>query len=366
MSASTRSIAPGRRPLDAVEHDGGGVGALGAPHEVRPRALGPRLELLGRRGPERVARRPSGTGRPSSRCWRPTLPIVVVLPTPLTPTKSQTLVVPCVEAQRAVEAGQTGLELVPSAPRPSLSGSLMPSSSAVARSSSSSAVGSSTPTSARMSASSSSSQVSVVDAPGADAGEVAGQQAPGLAQPVPEGGLDQRRPALEQLLRPRAARAARSRPAGGRPRPRRASPRRPRLGRRCLGRRRGRERWSAAGSGWPGPARSDRRHGPGPVAAGHGDAAAHQPHGDHHQDEDDDQLHRRVSLSGARPLARAPRRRRTVAAAARRATSAGRWPTATRDAPLPRGSDGPSAGQVGDRWPGRRARSPAAQRASWR
>ena len=50
--------ARGRGPLDGVEDDRARVAALGAADEVGARPLGPQLELLGGRGPERVARRP--------------------------------------------------------------------------------------------------------------------------------------------------------------------------------------------------------------------------------------------------------------------------------------------------------------------
>jgi hypothetical protein len=42
--------------LDGVEDDGAGVAALGAAHEVGTGTTRPGLELLGGRGPERVAR----------------------------------------------------------------------------------------------------------------------------------------------------------------------------------------------------------------------------------------------------------------------------------------------------------------------
>ena len=78
-----------RRPLDGVEHDGARVAALVAPHELDVGPLGPRGELLGGGGAERVAGRQQHRA-PVATCWLATLPIVVVLPTPLTPTNSHT------------------------------------------------------------------------------------------------------------------------------------------------------------------------------------------------------------------------------------------------------------------------------------
>jgi hypothetical protein len=61
------------------------VAAALAADEVRARALGPDLELLLGRGAERV-RRADDDRAPCSRELRASLPIVVVLPVPLTPT----------------------------------------------------------------------------------------------------------------------------------------------------------------------------------------------------------------------------------------------------------------------------------------
>ena len=44
-----------RSPLDGVEHDGTGVTALAAADKLDPGTLGPRRQLLGGRGAERVA-----------------------------------------------------------------------------------------------------------------------------------------------------------------------------------------------------------------------------------------------------------------------------------------------------------------------
>ena len=57
MSASTRSVPRGGGALHGVEDDRARVAALGAPHEVGAGPLGPRLELLGGGGAERVPRR---------------------------------------------------------------------------------------------------------------------------------------------------------------------------------------------------------------------------------------------------------------------------------------------------------------------
>ena len=49
-------VAAGGGPLHGVEHNGGGIAALAAAHDVGPRTVGPRAELLGGRGPEGVGR----------------------------------------------------------------------------------------------------------------------------------------------------------------------------------------------------------------------------------------------------------------------------------------------------------------------
>ena len=79
------------RGVDRVEGDGGGVGALRRADEVRAGALAPRSRAARRprRGTCRRRRRaPSGRARTSR--WA-SLPIVVVLPVPLTPTTRTTL-----------------------------------------------------------------------------------------------------------------------------------------------------------------------------------------------------------------------------------------------------------------------------------
>ena len=72
---------------DGVEGDRAGVGALGALDDVDARALAPALELLDRGGAERVggADHDGLAERVACRC-QASLPIVVVLPVPLTPT----------------------------------------------------------------------------------------------------------------------------------------------------------------------------------------------------------------------------------------------------------------------------------------
>ena len=82
-------VAPGVGPLHGVEDHGTGIAPLGAAHDLDAGALRPLVELLGGGGPEGVARGQS-TERPAAFWRRATLPMVVVFPTPFTPTKSHT------------------------------------------------------------------------------------------------------------------------------------------------------------------------------------------------------------------------------------------------------------------------------------
>ena len=75
---------------DAVEDDRARVAALAAPHELGAGPLGPRRRAARRPRPGTCRRRPSAPGGRRPSAGAPTLPIVVVLPTPLTPTNSQT------------------------------------------------------------------------------------------------------------------------------------------------------------------------------------------------------------------------------------------------------------------------------------
>ena len=75
---------------DRVERDRGGVAAALGADEVRVRALRPDLELLLGGGAKGVGRG-DRTLRPCSSSFAASLPIVVVLPVPLTPTTRITL-----------------------------------------------------------------------------------------------------------------------------------------------------------------------------------------------------------------------------------------------------------------------------------
>jgi hypothetical protein len=87
VSASTRS-APGRPPLDGVEDDRARVAALGTPHDSAP-ARSAQVSSCSAAAARKVSPAAITTVRPSA-AWRlPSLPMVVVLPTPLTPTNSQ-------------------------------------------------------------------------------------------------------------------------------------------------------------------------------------------------------------------------------------------------------------------------------------
>ena len=111
MSASTRSTSRAPRALHGVEDHRARVAALAAAHEVGADPFGPQLELLGGCGAERVA---GGhhDGVALGECpLRPTLPMVVVLPTPLTPTNSHTFGCAGLEVECPV-AGEPLLDLV--------------------------------------------------------------------------------------------------------------------------------------------------------------------------------------------------------------------------------------------------------------
>ena len=187
------------------------------------------------------------------------------------------------------------------------------------RRSSSSVVDSSTPTSARMSASSSCSHVSSSMPRERIGAEVAGEEAPRLAQPVAEGGLDQRW-RFEQLLQLRVEVERLDRPRGATSSSVGASTAGGVLRRHLAG------AWSAPARWRVRPVRPG--HGSRSIAAGQGHGAGRQPDDDQHEEDDDDhELHRRVSLGGpGRPGGRRPRRRapRRPGAAPRRARPARR------------------------------------------
>ena len=77
------------RRAHAVEHDRRRIGAFGAAHDLAAAALGPNRELLGRRGAKRVGRDEQHAFA-FARKRVASLPIVVVLPLPLTPTTRMT------------------------------------------------------------------------------------------------------------------------------------------------------------------------------------------------------------------------------------------------------------------------------------
>ncbi len=104
------------------------------------------------------------TRRPACTCWSATLPMVVVLPTPLTPTNSHTLGDPASPGTNCRPRSAPSSRAVISARRASskASGSVISFDATRARRPPSSSSVTRTPTSARSSASSSSSQVSAV------------------------------------------------------------------------------------------------------------------------------------------------------------------------------------------------------------
>ena len=106
--------------LDRVERDRRRVGALllGADRGY-PDPRAPRLELVRGGGAERV-RRPEDTSRSSETRTRASLPTVVVLPVPLTPTTRMTAGRPSMPRRgdpavhlRVDEVEQVGLEPAP-------------------------------------------------------------------------------------------------------------------------------------------------------------------------------------------------------------------------------------------------------------
>ena len=205
VSASTTSWPRDAARCDGVEHHRARVAALGPPHDVGVGPGGPQRQLLPGRGPEGVAGGQQDLGpRPGIRLA--TLPTVVVLPTPLTPTNSQTSTgadrrrrrrpavgpvgrrpEPCRARQRASAdvsmATRSALSASTSASGPAISPALTRVRSRRAgrrwrrrRRRPGSAPPRDRPRSRRRSS------------PGADRSQVAGQQAPGLAQPAPVGG----------------------------------------------------------------------------------------------------------------------------------------------------------------------------------
>ena len=90
VSASTRSM-----PRDVARSTASKTTALGSPPSL-PRtssasARSAHVASCSAAAARNVSPAASSTRRPSPRCWLATLPIVVVLPTPLTPTNSHTL-----------------------------------------------------------------------------------------------------------------------------------------------------------------------------------------------------------------------------------------------------------------------------------
>ena len=89
------------RRLHGVERDRTGIGAAVLAHELRSRALAPDLELFARGGAERVGGREAHL-QPSETSRFASLPIVVVLPAPFTPTTMTTPGAPLRQVQRLV------------------------------------------------------------------------------------------------------------------------------------------------------------------------------------------------------------------------------------------------------------------------
>ncbi len=79
----------GLRGLHGVERDGGGIGACGLRNHRHVVALTPNLQLLNR-GARNVSPAASITFMSAALMMRASLPMVVVLPAPLTPTTSTT------------------------------------------------------------------------------------------------------------------------------------------------------------------------------------------------------------------------------------------------------------------------------------
>ena len=109
MSTNTRSAPLARAAAAGVEHHGGGVGALLVPDDVRPGPLGPDLELLRPRRRGKVSPAHSSTFFPSRTKRAAILPMVVVLPTPFTPTMRDDAGLG-IQAQRPVPHLQAGGE----------------------------------------------------------------------------------------------------------------------------------------------------------------------------------------------------------------------------------------------------------------
>ncbi len=72
--------------LHGVERDGGWVGVLRAGDDAGADAVAPGLQLVWLAAARKVSAAPSTTLRPSATSTRASLPVVVVLPVPLTPT----------------------------------------------------------------------------------------------------------------------------------------------------------------------------------------------------------------------------------------------------------------------------------------
>ena len=87
--STTSSLALGALP-DGVERDAGRVAALGTADGRRPDPLAPGLQLVGGGGAEGVGRAEQRRSGPSATSTRASLPTVVVLPVPLTPTTRTT------------------------------------------------------------------------------------------------------------------------------------------------------------------------------------------------------------------------------------------------------------------------------------
>ena len=94
MSASTRSMSRGRGALDGVEDDRAADRRPRRPGRARRRPARPTCRAARRPRRGTCRRRPSPPSGRRPTCWCATLPIVVVLPTPLTPTNSHTFGLP--------------------------------------------------------------------------------------------------------------------------------------------------------------------------------------------------------------------------------------------------------------------------------
>ena len=215
--------AAARRGGHRVEHDRAGIGAVLAAHELAAGALGPQPELVGGRGAERVGRGEHDARARRRTCCDASLPIVVVFPTPLTPTNIQTFGSPGDDVQRAARASASR-SATTSSRTSATSPSASATSSALARARTASRMRCvvASPTSASSIASSRSSQVVVVDLAAAQAGEHARERGARAAEPVAQPRLlddldellelvGRRRLGVERRRRPRAAARAASR-----------------------------------------------------------------------------------------------------------------------------------------------------------